>query len=197
MGIGVVEKSVGSKVEFRVLQMHTMAEYRLFVVGCVLPPHRSKGIERIADCTARVVVCNIAHTVVVKTIGSQDCRIVFSMYKTHVAAQAGELGITIVEQFIAVTEKGVALHKPHMPECVKRVFFLVEISRVAVHQGILVAEDDIPPQNLRISNTLLVETERFGVLQIHHCLRLQSQAQKQTKHYDIETKRQGNVQLTK
>ena len=96
-----------------------------------------------------------------------------------------------------IAPESMPLHTSHMPECIKRVFFLVEISRVAVHQGILVAEDDIPPQNLRISNTLLVETERFGVLQIHHCLRLQSQAQKQTKHYDIETKRQGNVQLTK
>ena len=84
--------------------------------------------------------------------------------------QACQLGIAVVEQLVPIPLQCVALLKPHMPKGIERVLLVVEISRVAVHQGVLMAENHIPAEYLRIGNPLLVKTERLGMLQIHQCL---------------------------
>ena len=69
-----------------------------------------------------------------------------------------------------------------MSEGVQRVRSLVEIRAVAVHQRLLVAEDHITPQYLRIGDTLLVKTQILRPLQIDHRLGMARQGHDRQNH---------------
>ena len=73
------------------------------------------------------------------------------------------------------------MHKTDMAEGSDGIGLFVEISRIAIHEGFLVAEADIASKDLRIGQAFLVKSEYIRVFQIDAVLRLYRSAASENK----------------
>ena len=101
--IRVVDERVARQHEIRVRQVHLLAEQRLLGVRHILPAHGSKGVQRVFDHAARVVIRYASCPVVVQTVGRQHGGVLLlaPMHQTNMPAHTRELGIAVIVQLIA------------------------------------------------------------------------------------------------
>ena len=64
------------------------------------------------------------------------------------AAQARQLGITIIEKYITKALQCITLDHVDMTKCMQRVLLLKEIGRVAIHEHRIVTKTHITTQDL-------------------------------------------------
>ena len=108
---------------------------------------RGEGVETIFNHTSREIVGYIAFAVVVKTVGSK-CGLLVN--EAHMAAQARQLGITIIEKNVTKALQCITLYHMDMTKCMQRILLLKEIGRVAIHQYRIMTKTHITTQNLCI-----------------------------------------------
>ena len=156
IGRGIVAERIRVEREIRVNQADIIAKNSTVIVRGILSSFGCEGIQTITNSASREIVCYILGTVIVQAIGSENHPLV---YQAYAATKAGNLGIAIVVQNIAIAFKAVTLNEAHMPKGVQRVVFLEEVSRIAIHQCRIMAKTHISLQYLGIRHTLLVERE--------------------------------------
>ena len=156
-----------------------MSELRLLAVRMILSPNRCQRIQVIHYLSAAEVIRQILFTVIVQTVCRQNG---LKVHQFHIIPNPRYLRVSVIIQRIAITEKRIALYEPHVTKRVQRVLFVKEISRIAVHQRLVMPKNHIATQNLRIGQTLFIKIERIGVYQIHHILSSRYTRQNNQQH---------------
>ena len=99
----MIDQSITREYEVGIGQMYFLAEQRLLGVRHILPAHGDKGVERVLDDAARVVIRYASCPVVVQTVGRQHGGVLLfaPVHQTNMPAHTRDLGIAVIVQLIA------------------------------------------------------------------------------------------------
>ena len=71
ISLGVVAQGVGGQYKLLLHQFHVVAKQCLIVLRGVLPPSGDQCIDGVLNHSAREIVCDVLHAVIVHTIGGE------------------------------------------------------------------------------------------------------------------------------
>ena len=155
LGIGVVVQRIGVEGEVVILQHDVVVEDRRLIHRGVLRIDAREHIETVGHRAVVEVVGDPRHTIVVQAISEEG---ILTLLHLDQFSESCQLRVAVVVQIVAVDiYRILRLVNVDVTEGLESIGLPVEECAVAVHQRIIVLEDDIPSQDLRIGIDLLIE----------------------------------------
>ena len=153
---------IGVEGEVVILQHDVVVEDRRLIHRRVLRIDAREHIEAVGDRAVVEVVSDPRHTVVVQAVGEEGILPLLHLYQLSESCQ---LRIAVVVQVVAVDiDRILSLVDVDVAKSLEAVGLPIEERTVAVHQCVVVLEDNVPRQDLRIGIDLLIEAPQVHVL---------------------------------
>ena len=162
LGIGVVVQRIGVEGEVVILQHDVVVEDRRLIHRGVLRIDAREHIEAVGHRAVVEVVGDPRHTIVVQAICEEG---ILTLLHLDQFSESCQLRVAVVVQIVAVDiYRILRLVDVYVTKGLEAIGLPIEECTVAVHQRIVVLEDDIPRQDLRIGIDLLIEAPQVHVL---------------------------------